>query len=313
MAGVSTSFLSCLAVKGSEIPVKGMKQVKPVSINTWNFQAAGEMAGNILAGGGKALDAVQQGVMVEEKNIKNTTVGNGGAPDRDGNVTLDASIMAPNGDCGSVAFLHDIEHPVSVARKVMEETPHTFLVGEGAYNFAIQQGFKPTNLLSAESREKWEEWLEEKEYKPVINIENHDTIGMLCLDEYGDMAGACTTSGLAYKMRGRVGDSPIIGSGLYVDNEVGGAVATGMGEDIMKNVSSFLVVELMRQGNSPQQACEMAVKRIIKRNPGYKDFQVALLAMNKNGEIGSYCIHSGFTYIRTINKVSENISSKSFS
>jgi len=281
----------------------------PVSINTWNFQEAGKTAGATLVQGGTALDAVQRGVMVEEANLDNTTVGNGGAPDREGEVTLDACIMAPNGNCGSVAYLKNIEHPVLVARKVMEETPHVMLVGEGAYNFAIKNGFKPKNLLTEKSEKEWKKWLKEKDYKPIINIENHDTIGMLAIDQTGDIAGACTTSGLAYKMQGRVGDSPIIGSGLFLDNEVGGAVATGMGEEILKNVSSFLVVELMRQGKSPQESCELAIKRIIKNNSKYKDFQVALLAVNKKGEVGSYCIHPGFTYV--VNRAGENKNIKS--
>ncbi len=284
----------------------------PVSINTWNFQEAGKVAGETLAKGGAALDAVQLGVMVEEANLDNTTVGNGGAPDREGEVTLDACIMAPDGNCGSVAYLKRIEHPIAVARKVMEETPHVILVGEGAYNFAIQQGFKSKNLLTKQSEQEWKKWLKEKDYKPIINIENHDTIGMLAIDQIGDIAGACTTSGLAYKMQGRVGDSPIIGSGLFLDNEIGGAVATGMGEEILKNVSSFLVVELMRQGKSPQEACELAIKRIIKSNSNHEDFQVALLAINKKGEVGSYCIHSGFTYVLNRDGENKNIKSKSY-
>ncbi|SFN48417.1 N(4)-(beta-N-acetylglucosaminyl)-L-asparaginase [Salegentibacter flavus] len=284
---------------------------KPVCITTWNFHEANKKAGKLLDNKTSALDAVEQGVRVEEKNIKNHTVGNGGTPDRDGFVTLDASIMGPDGDCGSVAFLQNIEHPISVARKIMERTPHKMLVGKGAYSFAINNGFKPKNLLSPESREKWEEWLEHKDYKPIINIENHDTIGMLCLDQNGDMAGACTTSGLAYKMHGRVGDSPIIGSGLFVDNEVGGAVATGLGEEIMKNVSSFLIVELMRQGKSPQESCEIAMQRLISKNPSYNDFQVAFLALNKKGEVGSFCIHQGFTFMKYAKTINENISSKS--
>jgi N4-(beta-N-acetylglucosaminyl)-L-asparaginase len=281
----------------------------PVSITTWNFHQAGKKSGELLSKGLPALDAVQQGVMIEESNLENTTVGNGGAPDREGEVTLDACIMAPNGNCGSVAYLKNIEHPVAVARKVMEETPHVMLVGEGAYNFAIQNGFEPTNLLTENSKKQWKKWLKEKEYKPIINIENHDTIGMLAIDKASDIAGACTTSGLAYKMQGRVGDSPIIGAGLFLDNEIGGAVATGMGEEIMKNVSSFLVVELMRQGKSPQEACEIAIKRIIRSNNRFKDFQVALLALNKQGEVGAYCIHPGFSYV--LNRAGENINIKS--
>ncbi|TBW30107.1 isoaspartyl peptidase/L-asparaginase family protein [Gramella sp. KN1008] len=273
-------------------------KTSPIAVATWNFQNATKMAGSMLYDGASALDAVEKGVMVEEANLKNTTVGNGGAPDRDGNVTLDACIMSPDGNAGSVVYLKEIEHPVSVARKVMEETPHVMLAGEGALQFAIQQGFKRKNLLTPESETAWKEWLKKKEYKPIINIENHDTIGMLCLDRNGDIAGACTTSGLAYKMNGRVGDSPIIGAGLYLDNEVGGAVATGMGEAILKSVGSFLIVELMRQGKSPQEACEEAVMRTVNKDPDYKNFQIAFLAMNKAGEVGSYCIHKGFTYAK---------------
>ncbi|WP_300435802.1 N(4)-(beta-N-acetylglucosaminyl)-L-asparaginase [Christiangramia sp.] len=270
----------------------------PVAVATWNFQNATKMAGSMLEKGATALDSVEKGVMVEEANLKNITVGDGGAPDRDGNVTLDACIMSPDGNAGSVVYLKEIAHPVSVARKVMEETPHVMLAGEGALQFAIQQGFKKKNLLTEESEKAWQEWLEHKEYKPIINIENHDTIGMLCLDDNGDISGACTTSGLSYKINGRVGDSPIIGAGLFLDNEIGGAVGTGMGEAIMKSVGSFLIVELMRQGKSPQEACEEAVMRTVKAAPNYKDFQVAYVALNKEGEIGSYCIHKGFSYAK---------------
>ena len=284
----------------------------PICLTTWNFNEASKTAGKLLNQGKSALDAAEQGVRVEESNIKNHTVGKGGAPDRDGNVTLDAIIMARNGNFGSVAFLENIEHPVSVARKVMEETPHNMLVGEGAYQFAITHGFEPVDLLTEESKEQWKEWLKEKEYKPIINVENHDTIGMLCMDSDGDIAGACTTSGLAYKMRGRVGDSPIIGSGLFIDNEIGGAVATGLGEEILKNVSSFLIVELMRNGKSPQEACEIAVDRIVKTNPNYEDFQVAFLALNKKGGVGSFCIHPGFMYVKYQGEENKEIMSDSF-
>lgn len=282
----------------------------PITIATWNFPNASKRAGELLAAGATALDAVEQGVMVEEANLKNTTVGKGGAPDREGNVTLDACIMAPNGNAGAVAYLKNNTHAVSVARKVMEETPHVMLAGEGADQFAREQGFEKENLLTPSAEAAYQEWLKKKEYKPIINIENHDTIGMLCIDKEGDLAGACTTSGLSYKMNGRVGDSPIIGSGLFLDNEVGGAVATGMGEAIMKNVSSFLVVELMRQGKSPQEACETAVKRIIINSPDYKEFQAAIIAINKKGEVGSYCIQKGFSYVKYQNNTNTNISSQ---
>lgn len=269
----------------------------PITIATWNFPNASKKAGELLANGSSALDAVEQGVMVEEADIKNSTVGKGGAPDREGNVTLDACIMNPEGDAGAVMYYKHSTHAVSVARKVMEETPHVILAGEGADQFAHQQGFKEENLLTENAEKAYKEWLKKKEYKPIINIENHDTIGMLCIDAEGDIAGACTTSGLSYKMNGRVGDSPVIGSGLYLDNAVGGAVATGMGEAILKSVGSFLIVELMRQGKSPQEACEIATHRIIAQNPNHSEFQAAFIAVNKKGETGSYCIQKGFSYM----------------
>jgi len=266
----------------------------PLVIATWNVKEATSKAWEILEQGGSALDAVEQGCRVEEANAEGQSVGIGGLPDRDGNVTLDASIMDSNGNYGAVVYLQHIKHPISVARKVMEETPHVLLAGKGAEQFALSQGFPKEDLLTEASRKAWEEWKITSEYKPIINIENHDTIGMLAIDKDGNLSGGCTTSGLAYKMAGRVGDSPIIGSGLYVDNEVGAATATGLGEEVLKTVGSFLIVELMRQGKSPQEACEEAIGRIVKKNPNYKDFQVGYLAINKRGDVGFYGIHPGF-------------------
>ena len=269
---------------------------KPHVIATWNVPNATAEAWKALQEGQSALDAVERGTKVEEADTKNQSVGKGGRPDRDGQVTLDACIMDHQGNCGAVVYLQNITHAVSVARKVMEETPHVMLAGDGAEKFAYEQGFQKENLLTEASEKGWKEWLETAEYKPVINIENHDTIGMLALDEEGNLSGACTTSGMAFKMAGRVGDSPIIGAGLFVDNEVGAATATGMGEEVVKTVGSFLVVELMRQGYSPQKACEEAINRIVKNNPRYKDIQVGYIALNKQGEYGGYCIHPGFSY-----------------
>ncbi|MEO9662886.1 N4-(beta-N-acetylglucosaminyl)-L-asparaginase [Maribacter dokdonensis] len=287
-----------------EIPAVGTTDntpVLPIAICTWNFGNATAKAWEVLEKGGNALDAVHQGVMVEENDLSNSTVGNGGRPDRDGNVTLDACIMDKDGNCGAVLAMQNIANPISVARKVMEETPHVMLAGKGAEQFAYEQGFEKTNLLTEESKQAWEEWKKTSQYKPIINIENHDTIGMLAIDADGDIAGACTTSGMAYKMAGRVGDSPIIGAGLFVDNEVGGATATGVGEEVVRTVGSFLIVELMRQGKSPQEACEEGVKRIIAKNKDKQDFQIGFIAINKKGETGGYCIHPGFTY-RTYTK-----------
>ena len=282
----------------------------PLVIATWHVKNATAKAMEVLQNGGTSLDAVEQGCMVEEADIKNSSVGKGGLPDRDGNVTLDACIMDKHGNCGSVVYLQNITHAVSVARKVMEDTPHVMLAGEGAKQFTISQGFKEEDLLTESSKKAWEEWKVKSEYKPIINIENHDTIGMLAIDKNGDIAGACTTSGLAYKMQGRVGDSPIIGSGLFIDNEIGGCVATGLGEEVVKTVGSFLVVELMRQGKSPQQACEEAINRIVsKPNSNYKDFQVGYIAVNKNGETGSYSIHQWFSMTKFQDGVNEQIQS----
>ena len=268
----------------------------PMVIATWDVPNATARAWEVLRGGGSALDAVEQGVMVEEADENNQSVGKGGRPDRDGQVTLDACIMNSAGNCGSVVYLKNILHPVSVARKVMEETPHVILAGEGAEQFAYEKGFEKTDLLTEKSREEWLAWKKTSQYKPVINIENHDTIGMLALDRDGHISGACTTSGMAYKIAGRVGDSPIIGAGLFVDNEVGGATATGVGEEVLKTVGSFLIVELMRQGRSPQEACEEGVRRIIAKHKDKPDFQVGFIAVNKKGETGAYCIHPGFSY-----------------
>ena len=267
------------------------------SISTWKTTEANLKAGLLLDKGIDGLTAAVEGVAVEEENPKNTTVGFGGAPDRTGKVTLDACVMNHLGDCGAVVAVENIVNVARLAKDVMEKTPHVMLAGKGAQDFAISQGYKQTDLLTEKSEEDWKKWLESEEYKPIINIENHDTIGMLCLDKNNNISGACTTSGLAYKMRGRVGDSPIIGSGLFIDNKVGGAVATGLGEEVVKTVGSFLVVELMRQGKSPQEACETAVKRIVSSNSQENKFQVAYIAMNKNGDVGSYSIEPGFTYM----------------
>ena len=270
--------------------------VRPITICTWNFHDATAKSWEVLQSGGSALDAVEQGVMIEEANADNQTVGMGGRPDRDGNVTLDACIMDKDSNCGAVLCMQNIEHPISVARKVMEDTPHVMLAGKGAEQFAYEKGFEKVNLLTEKSKQQWLEWKKTSQYETIINIENHDTIGMLAIDKKGDIAGACTTSGMGYKYAGRVGDSPIIGAGLFVDNEVGGATATGVGEEVVRTVGSFLIVELMRQGKSPQEACEEGVKRIMAKNKGRDDFQIGFIAINKKGETGGYCIHPGFSY-----------------
>lgn len=271
--------------------------IQPIVVSTWKHgMEANAAAWQILEKGGTALDAVEKGVMVSESDPENTSVGIGGTPDRDGHVTLDACIMDHEGACGSVAFLQEIENPIAVARLVMEKTPHVMLVGKGAQDFALQEGFQRKNLLTEKSKEAWLEWKKTSNYTTPVNIENHDTISMLAIDKAGNISGACTTSGLGYKMHGRVGDSPIIGASLFVDNEVGGACATGVGEMVIRVVGSHLVVELMRQGHSPQKACEMAVQRVISKHKSVEGQQVGFLALNKNGEAGGFAIYNGFNY-----------------
>jgi isoaspartyl peptidase/L-asparaginase-like protein (Ntn-hydrolase superfamily) len=275
----------------------------PVVISTWNHgMAANEAAWEILAKGGHSLDAVEAGVRVPEGDPNVITVGKGGIPDASGKVTLDACIMDEKGRAGSVSYLQHIVHPVSVARLVMEKTPHVMLSGKGALEFALDNGFEKEKLLTKARKKEWKKWKKDnKEFTNNINIENvtednHDTIGMLALDEDGRISGACTTSGMGYKMPGRVGDSPIIGAGLFVDGQVGGATATGSGELVMKTLGSFLVVELMRSGMSPDRACEEAVRRIAKKIPDYQSHQIGYIALNTKGEYGSFCIQPGFNY-----------------
>ena len=305
----SVGIVSAMSTKLRAVNLNFTPMVR--SISTWKTTEANLKAGQMLEKGEHALDAAVTGVAIEEENPKNTTVGYGGAPDRTGKVTLDACVMNHLGDCGSVVAVENIVNVARLAKDVMEKTPHVMLSGKGAEEFAISQGYKKTDLLTDQSKKEWEEWLKDKDYRPIINIENHDTIGMLCIDKNNNLSGACTTSGLAYKMKGRVGDSPIIGSGLFIDNKIGGAVATGLGEEVVKTVGSFLVVELMRQGLSPQEACEKAVKRIVSNNSQENKFQVAYIAMNKKGEVGSYSIEPGFTYMDYVNGENKEIFSKS--
>ena len=312
--GSSLMASTGLFLRSSPFPSAGF-QNKPIVISTWDFgKAANAAAWEVLYRQGRALDAVEAGVRIPEADPNNHSVGYGGLPDRDGIVTLDACIMDENSNCGSVMFLESIVHPISVARMVMEKTPHIVLAGDGALQFALANGFRKENLLTPESEKIWKDWLKDSKYEPVINVENkmygppskskmpggplnHDTIGMLALDNNGNLSGACTTSGMAFKIHGRVGDSPIIGAGLFVDNEVGAATSTGVGEEVIRIVGSHLVVEFMRQGLPPKEACRKAVERIVIRDPQKaKNLQVGFLAMKKDGSFGAFCIQKGFTY-----------------
>lgn len=294
--------LPLMACKSDVSAQKGGNTQKPIVISTWkDGEGVNKAAWEVLSAQGSALDAVEKGAVYMEDQI-NCCVGLGGNPDREGKVTLDASIMDHQFNCGAVAFLERIKHPISVARKVMESTPHVFLVGAGAQQFALEQGFSlEEDVLSEKAKEDYEEWLITSEYKPVINIEenayNHDTMGLLALDATGNLSGACTTSGMAFKMRGRIGDSPIIGSGLYVENEVGAVVATGVGEEVIRTGGSSFVISMMRQGMSPQEACKKAIERIVNVNAERaKEMQVAFIALDKNGNHGAFAIQKEFHY-----------------
>ena len=277
----------------------------PVVISTWKHGLkANKCAAKLIFNKEKALDVVEEGVRVTESDPKVRTVGYGGYTDNLGNVTLDAAIMDHNNNAGSVAYLENIKHPISVARKVMEKSEHVMLAGSGAYNFAIKHGFKHQNILSEDSKKDFIKWKQGK-VKNIPTDQNHDTITQLALDVYGNLAGACTTSGLAYKLNGRVGDSPILGSGLFVDNNIGAAGGTGVGEEIMKSVGSFLIIELMSQGYSPLKACEEAINRIIKKHKNKIKYQVAFIALRKDGEFGAAAINDGFSYV-LYNKSTDN-------
>jgi N4-(beta-N-acetylglucosaminyl)-L-asparaginase len=320
-------FLQLSGLSGLLLSTKAMgtnfHNSHPIVLSTWapNIKA-NKAAWDIISKGGTALDAVEAGVMIPEADPTDNSVGYGGLPDRDGKVTVDSCIMNHYGQCGSVMCLEHILHPIKVARLVMEQTPHVQLVGDGALKFAMSKGFKKQNLLTPQSEKAWREWLKTSNYEPNRTIKelekrtkkmnqdpepwpvallNHDTIGMIALDSHGNLSGACTTSGMAFKMNGRVGDSPIIGAGLFVDNEVGAATATGLGEEVVKICGAHTIVEMMRHGASPEDACKEAVRRVIKNN-GEKanTVQVGFLAINKKGEYGGYSVMKNFSMaIRT--------------
>lgn len=327
---VSSLSAPLFSLQKSTFNVKA--QSKPIVISTWDIgKGVNEVAWKILSARGKALDAVEAGARHIEDQIT-CCVGLGGYPDRDGIVTLDSCIMDEKANCGAVGALEQILHPVSVARKIMETTPHVLLVGDGARKFAVENGFDlREQTLSEDARQAYEKWLKKSEYKPQINIENkkesgpfapaffddrsvnHDTLGVVAMDAAGDLSGAVTTSGMAFKIHGRVGDSPIIGAGLFVDNEVGAATSTGVGEEVIRICGTHLVVENMRRGDSPEIACKKAVERVIKRDKEKaREMQVAFLALNKKGEYGAWAIQKGFVFAVKSQEEEKLIPSKYF-
>ena len=302
-AGLSLGAISLIEpIKGADLFANSFEGTTtgPIVLSTWvHGLEANRAAWEVLSKGGSAVDAVEKGVRVTEADLTNRSVGIGGRPDRDGHVTLDACIMDEKSRCGAVAFMEGIAHPISVARAVMESTQHVMLVGEGAEKFAVENGFEQAKMPIPEVKKDWQEWKKENKdlfKKPIINHENHDTIGMIAMDSKGNLSGACTTSGWAYKMHGRVGDSPIIGAGLFVDNEVGAATSTGLGEAIIRVSGSSMVVELMRHGYTPLDACKEVVNRIIKKHSDLSNLQCGFIAIDKKGNIGAYSVYAGFNY-----------------
>lgn len=298
LGGVVGGVLGCATSgRGEPLTIERASR-KRVVISTWSHGvAANEAAAGVLAAGGAALDAVEQGVAVSESDPECHSVGLGGRPNAAGVVQLDAAIMdGPTACGGSVASLEGIENPIRVARKVMELTPHVLLVGPGAKQFALAQGFPERELLTDAARKLWQQWLHEQQEPELVTPENHDTIAMCALDQTGHLAVACTTSGLAWKLPGRVGDSPILGAGSFVDDEIGAAGATGVGEEVLQTCGSFLVVENMRRGMSPLEACTDAVDRILRKHPDAAKIQVAYIALRADGEFGAFAIRPGFQY-----------------
>jgi isoaspartyl peptidase/L-asparaginase-like protein (Ntn-hydrolase superfamily) len=279
---------------------------EPITIATWPFgKVAAAAALKALAKGGPALDAALAGAQaVEDDTTVRNSVGFGSLPDRLGRLTLDACVMDGRTlACGAVACVEHIRHPAALARRVMEKTPHVMLVGDGAKWFALQQGFPLEQPYTAESIKEWLEKYpgkKQEQEKPTaadgasaINVDefNHDTVTVLSLDAKGHLGGACTTSGLAYKLPGRVGDSPIIGAGLYVDDDAGAAGATGVGEEVIRIGGSLFIVEQMRAGKSPQEACELACRRAnaAAGRRGVHPARVAFLALDPKGNVGAAC------------------------
>ena len=309
---------AALGILGSTVGIgraaEAAKGETPLIVSTWPFgKPANDAALAVLARGGSILDAVEQGIWVVESDPENHSVGLAGKPNAAGVVQLDACIMfGPGHRAGSVGAIEGIRHPISAARRVMEKTSHVMLVGEGARMFALQQGLESVQV---DSQQLYEKWQREQLHQSSVGAsgakkDNHDTIALLILGTDGTVAGGCSTSGLAGKLPGRVGDSPILGSGLYVDNEVGAAGATGVGENVMRYCGSFTVVEYMRQGLHPQEACEQTIQRIARQDPKGLDLSINFVALDKHGRFGAAGTDNGFKFSAATPKGSEVLQPK---
>ncbi len=304
----SLSIASVVGANGllgsAQAKEKGMaRTTDPVIVSTWPFgKASNDEALRILTQGGSGLDAVEKGIWVTENDLSNSSVGAGGMPNAKGVVQLDACIMSgPGHRAGSVAAIEGIRHPISAARRVMEKTKHVMLVGSGAREFALKEGLETAEMPTEARRREWLLWKSKQEN---ADGKNHDTIALILLAPDGHFYGGCSTSGWAYKLSGRVGDSPIIGGGLYVDDQVGAAGATGLGENVMRYCGSFQVVSFMQRGATPTEACLETVKAIARKDPKGSDLSINFIAVDKKGRYGAAGSAQGFSYSVTTPKFS---------
>jgi len=292
------SVASAAAVSATDFHSGAASEAGPVFLSTWpHGKPANERAAQVFQSGGSLLDAVERGINVPEDDPNVTSVGFGGYPNEEGEVELDAAIMdGTRHRAGAVASLRMIKNPISVARQVLEKTKHTTLAGEGAFRFALRMGFQPQVLLTPESLKKWMEWKADPKRQTfwVDPTENHDTIGMVATDGKGHVVSGCSTSGTAWKIPGRVGDSPLVGCGVYADDNVGAASATGDGDLMTNYCTSVSIVHAMARGATAQDACAELLQHMVKTEPQNKGRDVWVIAMNNRGEVGAASMHSGF-------------------
>lgn len=306
------SVAGAAALSMSELPAGASDG--PLFLATWpHSKAAVDRAAEVFQGGGSLMDAVEKAINVTEDDAKVTSVGYGGLPNEEGVVELDAAIMDGTiHRAGSVCALHSIKNPISVARKVIEKTRHTTLAGEGAYQFALKEGFKPMQLLTEQSLRQWLEWKNKPNHEQYwLSPDNHDTIGLVATDGKGHVVSGCSTSGAAWKIHGRVGDSPLIGCGVYADDNVGAASATGDGDLMTNYCTSVSIVHNMARGASPQDACVDLLKHMVKTDDKSRSAFVCVIAINNRGEVGSASMSAGakFQYALWTNGQSQLVNS----
>ena len=296
MAGAAALAATDLAARNSSAATPD--ESGPVFLSTWaHGKPANERAAEVLRSGGSLLDAIEKGINVPEDDPKVTSVGYGGLPNAEGVVELDAAIMdGTRHRAGAVCSLHEIKNPISVARLVLEKTKHTTLAGEGAFRFALRMGFRPELLLTPESLKKWMEWKADPQHQTFwLNpTENHDTIGMVATDGKGHLVSGCSTSGLAWKIPGRVGDSPLIGCGVYADDNVGAASATGDGDLMTNYCTSVSIVHYMAHGATPQDACAELLQHMAETDPNNKSRDVCVIAIDRHGQAGAASMRAGY-------------------